>query len=177
MKDYMPVRIEVPSFSMTCPLNMKHLLGKKFKNRIWTLSIWQLGRVLNMKYLLTHFSYKIKSILIFFFYGKKAGLSSPSNFCICIFEVIPCTAKLSLFLVYWKDLNLDSRHQQNTFPRLKSCIKLLYPKTTFLEGHFNMLKRWSGGCWVISTSLEPFSPLLTTPIEMLLLYSLFVICM
>ena len=38
---------------------------------------------------------------------------------------------------------LDSRHQQNAFPKLKSYIKLPYPKTTFVEGHLlKKMKRW-----------------------------------
>ena len=48
---------------------MKHLLGKKLKNRTLTLDILELGGtiiiyVYNIKYILTHFSDEIKSILI-----------------------------------------------------------------------------------------------------------------
>ena len=93
-----------------------------------------------------------------YFHGNKKDPSSPSYFCTCVFEVIPCTAKLPSSIVCWKDLDelfdytifplstlynwkkkmktLDSKHQQNAFPKLKSHIKLSYRKTTLLKEHF-----------------------------------------
>ena len=77
------------------PLNMKHLLGKKLKNRTLTLSILRRSTCYEipintfLRRDQVHFNLK-------FSHKNKTALSSPSYFCICIFERIhalhyPCT--------------------------------------------------------------------------------------
>ena len=83
---------------------MKRLLGKRLKKKTLTLSI----RVVNTCYEIlintflrpdqVHFNLK-------FFYENKTTPSSPSYFCICIFEGISSIDKLLSFLVCWKNLD------------------------------------------------------------------------
>ena len=152
----MPVRCEAPSFALFASIAPKYETSaqKQNINTYYT----RLRRNTCYEILINTFLRRDQvQFDLKFFHKKRTTQSFPSYFCICIFEGVPCTAKLPSFLVCWKDLDelfdykifalsshynwkkIESfRYQVPTecLSHSKRIYQTIISKTTFIAGHF-----------------------------------------